>query len=211
MKTVDPTSQSIQTIQNILLAAVAPRPIALVSTIDQNNISNLAPFSFFNAFGSNPPFVAFSPARRVRDGTLKDTYYNLMSTHECVVNVVTLQMAKAMLVCSKDFPKDTDEFKESGLTPLPSDLVKALRVKESPIHFECKLVEMVHLGDQPGSGNLAICKIVRFHIDTSLLDQENNIDPRKISHIARNGKQFYTKVDQESLFIIDEKLQTVIA
>ena len=187
----------------ILTGGVGPRPIALVSTLSQDGKRNLAPFSFFNAFGSNPPIVAFSPARKTRDGGLKDTYNNLIQTKECVVQVVTYAMAKQVNICSAEFAPGVDEFIESGLTPIDSLKVKPPRVKESPFQMECVLKQMVPLGEKPGSGNLAICEVLVFHISESVY-KDGIIHPELLDLVARNGGHFYTRASGKALFELEK-------
>ncbi|MEJ5263391.1 MAG: flavin reductase family protein, partial [Ignavibacterium sp.] len=142
MKSILPKELSVPEVQRLLQGGIGPRPIALVSTISKNGANNLTPFSFFNVFGANPPVIAFSPSRRGKDGSLKDTYLNLMDTKECVVNAVTYSMVEQISLASTEYEYGIDEFVKSGLTPIGSDLVKPKRVKESPFQMECKLLEM---------------------------------------------------------------------
>jgi flavin reductase (DIM6/NTAB) family NADH-FMN oxidoreductase RutF len=183
----------------LLLGGVLPRPIALVSTISTDGIKNLAPFSFFNVFGANPPIIAFSASRRGRDGTFKDTYNNLVATRECVVQAVTYEMVEQINTASKEFPPSEDEFVLSGLTPIPSKLVAPHRVKESPFQMECKLHQMINLGDGNAAGNLAICEVVLFHIAQHILD-DGQINPFKYDAVARLGGDYYTRVTAGSIF-----------
>src|SRR3989338_1311594 len=187
----------------ILTGGVGPRPIALVSTLSQDGKRNLAPFSFFNAFGSNPPIVAFSPARKTRDGGLKDTYNNLIQTKECVVQAVTYAMAKQVNICSAEFAPGVDEFIESGLTPIDSLKVKPPRVKESPFQMECVLKQMMSLGEKPGSGNLAVCEVLVFHIAESVY-KDGIIHPDLMDLVARNGGHFYTISKCNALFELEK-------
>jgi flavin reductase (DIM6/NTAB) family NADH-FMN oxidoreductase RutF len=199
MLTVNPKEVKQSEVQKWLTGGVAPRPIALVSTLSADGIRNLSPFSFFNAFGSNPPVVAFSPSRRGRDNTLKDTYNNLIDTKECVIHAVTMDIVHQINLASSEFPPETDEFYMSGFTPVESQFVKPYRVKESPFAMECKLLQMIELGGTNGSGNLAVCEVVLFHIDESVLTN-NAIDPFKIHHTGRNGGNWYTRADQNSMY-----------
>jgi flavin reductase (DIM6/NTAB) family NADH-FMN oxidoreductase RutF len=203
MKRINPSDLNPHEILALLIGGVSPRPIALVSTLSKDGIPNLAPFSFFNAFGSNPPTVAFSPARRGRDGTTKDTYENLMATKECVVQIVTFDMVNKVNISSKEFPPEVDEFIESGLTPIPSEIVKAARVKESPYQMECTLTQMVTLGDKPGSGNLAICEVKLFHVNEDLFEN-GIIQPDKLDSVARNGGNFYTRASGDAIFELEK-------
>lgn len=200
MLTIDPKEAGNKESFKYLVGAVGPRPIAFVSTISEDGINNLSPFSFFNCFGSNPPVLAFSPSRRGRDNTVKDTYNNLLATKECVIHVVTYSIVEQMNLSSTEFPSDVDEFPKSGFTPLDSDLVKAKRVKESPVHFECKLMQMVELGGQAGSGNLAICEVVKIHINEAVINEKGGIDPFKLDLVGRNGGNWYTRANGEALF-----------
>ncbi len=185
-----------------LIGGIAPRPIALVSTISADGVYNLAPFSFFNAVSANPPVIVFAPAQTADPNRPhKDTYLNLIATRECVVQVVTHKIVQQVNIAAKEFAYGVDEFKESGLTPIPSDLVKAPRVKESPFQMECKLLEMKVFGDQPGSGNLAICEVIKFHIDEKIFREgSTRIDPQLIDLVGRNGENFYTRASGEAIF-----------
>ncbi len=198
-RTINPKEIKQSEVQKWLTGGVAPRPIALVSTISAGGTKNLSPFSFFNAFGSNPPIVAFSPARRGRDNSLKDTYNNLVETKECVIHAVTMDIVQQMNLSSSEFSADVDEFYMAGFTPIQSEIVKPFRVKESPFAMECKLLQMVELGGSNGSGNLAICEIVMFHINDEIITNDK-IDPFKIRHTARNGGNWYTIVDENSMY-----------
>jgi flavin reductase (DIM6/NTAB) family NADH-FMN oxidoreductase RutF len=137
---IDPQTTPIPDFYQFMIAAIAPRPIAFVSTVDEEGNANLAPYSFFNAFSANPPIFVFSAGRRVQDGTIKDTLSNIEDTMECVINVVSYDIVHQMTLTSINYPKGTSEFTKAGLTPIPSDLVKAYRVKESPVQFESRLV-----------------------------------------------------------------------
>ncbi|MBI1805703.1 MAG: flavin reductase family protein [Ignavibacteria bacterium] len=174
-----------------MIGSIVPRPIAFVSTVSRDGIRNLAPFSFFNGVCSNPPIVLFSTVIR-KDGGHKDTLNNVEATKEFVINIVSEDFGEEMNICSFDFPPDVDEFKESGLTPIPSDLVKAPRVQESRIQMECKLVQIIHFGQGPGGGSTVFGEVVRFHIQDQLLDNFK-IDPDKLQAIGRMGGPTYTR------------------
>jgi flavin reductase (DIM6/NTAB) family NADH-FMN oxidoreductase RutF len=182
-----------------LLGGVGPRPIALVSTLSADGIPNLAPFSFFNAFGANPPTIGFSPSRRIRDGTVKHTYTNLLTTRECVVQCVTYAMVQQVSLASTEYPEGVSEFVKAGLTAVPSDIVKPARVKESPFQMECRLTKMIELGDGPGSGNLALCEVVKFHIDEELF-VDGVIHPDRIDLVARQSANFYARAQGAAVF-----------
>jgi flavin reductase (DIM6/NTAB) family NADH-FMN oxidoreductase RutF len=201
MYSFDPKELDLKHRHQLLIGGVAPRPIALVSSQSADGVDNLAPFSFFNAFGSNPPVIAFSAARRGRNGTTKDTYNNLMETRECVVHIVTYSMVEQMNMTSTEYPTGVDEFEKSGFTKIKSNVVKPFRVKESPFHMECTLREMVSLGDQPASGNLAICDVVRFHIAKEMY-VDGRVQIEKMDQVARNGGPYYTRAFGPSMFQI---------
>jgi len=188
-------------VQTYLLGGVVPRPIALVSTLSEKGLPNLAPFSFFNVFGVNPPTVAFSSTRRIRDCSNKDTYSNLVATKECVIQAVTHSMVQQISLASSDFADDVDEFAKSGLTPVASDLVKPSRVAESPFQLECRLQQMVSLGDGPGSGNLAICEVLKFHIAEEIFDK-GAVHPDRIDLVARMGADFYVRATGSAVFTV---------
>ncbi len=196
---------SVQEIQGFLLGGVAPRPIALASTLSKDGNRNLSPFSFFNAFGANPPTVAFSPARRQRDKSTKDTYQNLVDTKECVIQTVTYAMIQQVSLASTEYESDVDEFVKCGLTPIPSDMIKPDRVKESPFQMECKLVQMIHLGDGGGSGNLAICEVIKFHIAEDIFEN-GVIHPELIDAVGRNSANFYTRASGDAIFEIEKPI-----
>ena len=192
MQHFDPKNLSVQEMHKLLLGGVVPRPIALVSTISESGINNISPFSFFNAFGANPPLIAFSPNRRGTDGSLKDTYNNLLAVKECVVQAVTYEMVEQVSLSSTEYPPDVDEFIKSGLTPVDSDIVKPKRVKESPFQMECILKEMNSYGQESGSANMAICEVVKFHVSNDVFTN-GIIDPTKIDLVARMSANYYSR------------------
>jgi flavin reductase (DIM6/NTAB) family NADH-FMN oxidoreductase RutF len=202
MKIIDPKTTPTRDFHQFLLGAVAPRPIAFVSTIDTDGNPNLAPYSFFNAFSSNPPILVFSSNRRVVDNTTKDTLANVQATMEVVVNVVNYNIVRQMAVTSIQFDAGVSEFEKAGLTPVPSDMVKPFRVKESPAQLECKVKEILTLGEHGGAGHLIICEVVRMHIDENVLDERNRIDPHKIDLMGRMGRAYYTRASGESIHTI---------
>ncbi len=187
-----------------LLGSVAPRPIAFVSTIDAQGRTNLAPYSFFNAFSSNPPILVYSSNRRVEGNTTKDTLHNIMESKECVVNVVNYEIVRQMMICSVDFPTEISEFEQSGLTPVPAELVKCPLVKESPVNMECVVQEIIPLGDQGGAGHLIICKVVCMHVSESVLDENSRIDPHKIDLMGRMGRAFYVRASGKSVLAMPQ-------
>ena len=202
----EPKDLSVPEVHRLLLGGVAPRPIGLVSTISPAGILNLSPFSFFNAFGANPPIIAFSPSRRGRDGSLKDTYNNLQETRECVVQAVTFEMVEQISLASTEYPPEVNEFEKSGLTPIDSDLVKPKRVKESPFQMECKLKDMFSYGQGGASANIAICEVIKFHIAKDIF-KEGIIHPDLINLVGRMSGEFYTKASGDSIFSIEKPNQ----
>ena len=205
MITINPKNTETKIVQEYLLSSVGPRPIALASTIDNNNIPNLSPFSFFNVFSGNPPILIFSPARRIRNNTEKDTLKNLKEIKEVVINVVNHDIADKMVISSLDYASDVDEFIEAGFTHLKSDLIKPFRVKESPVQMECKVNEIISLGENGGSGNLVICEILLIHVSKKILDENKKINQEKIDLIGRLGFNWYIKNSEKSLFEIKKK------
>ena len=183
-----------------LLGSVAPRPICFASTIDSEGRSNLSPFSFFNVFGSKPPILIFSPARRVRDNTIKHTLENVHETKEVVVNIVNYNIVQQMNLASCEYPKHTDEFVKAGFTPIKSDLVRPFRVKESPVQLECKVLQVIETGKEGGAANLIICEVVCMHIDDNVLDEHGQIDPNKIDLVARMGADHYCRASGSAIF-----------
>jgi flavin reductase (DIM6/NTAB) family NADH-FMN oxidoreductase RutF len=193
MISFEPKDLSIQNLHSYLLSAVAPRPIAFASTMDKNGHPNLSPFSFFNVFSSNPPILIFSPNRRVRDNTVKHTLENAEDVKEVVINMVNFDIVQQTSLSSTEYGKGVNEFEKAGLTMLKSDMVKPFRVAESPIQFECKVNDIIHLGTEGGAGNLIICEIVKFHITEDVLDENKVIIQEKLDLVARAGGNYYNR------------------
>lgn len=191
-------------VQNYLQHSIAPRPICFASTIDKAGNINLSPFSFFNLFSSNPPIVIFSPARRVRDNTTKHSLQNVLEVPEVVINIVDYEMVQQVSLASCEYPKETNEFFKVGLTSQPATLVKPPMVRESKVKLECKVNEVKPLGENGGAGNLVICEVLRMHIDDSILNEKGMIDQRRLHHVARLGGDWYCKVDESNLFIVQK-------
>ena len=208
MVSINPNDISPAKLQGYLQGAVAPRPIAFASTLDENGNPNLSPFSFFNVFSSNPPILIFSPARRVRDNSIKHTLINSKNTKEVVINVVNYEIVQQMSLSSTEYPDGVNEFEKAGLTMLKSDLVKPFRVAESPVQFECKVNEVVALGNEGGAGNLVICEVVKIHIDESVLDENGTIDQHKIDLVARCGGNWYSRANM-GLFEVEKPISTL--
>lgn len=196
----DPGAVSIPKFHHLMLGAIAPRPIAFASTIDLQGRPNLSPFSFFNAFGANPPIVVFSPSRRGKDNTTKHTYENIREVPEVVINVVTFDMVRKVSDSSADFPKGVNEFDMVGFTMEPSDLVKPFRVKESPVQFECKVLQVIETGYGNAAGNLAVCEILRVHVNPAVMDGQGRIDQHKIDLVGRLGGEYYVRASGTALF-----------
>ncbi len=205
---IDVNSISTSEIHQILLTAIAPRPIAFASTINEEGLVNLSPFSFFNVFSANPPILIFSPARRVRDNTIKHTLENVREVKEVVINTVNYPMVEQMSLASTEYDKGVNEFIKSGLTPIDSIKVRPPRVKESPVSFECVVDNIVELGDEGGAGNLIISRVVMIHIDSKYLDENNLLETKKLDHVARMGANWYTRVTEQTLFEIPKPIQT---
>ncbi|BDC98799.1 flavin reductase family protein [Persicobacter psychrovividus] len=201
---INPKEQSIGDFHRLMLSAVVPRPIAFVSTIDANGHVNLSPFSFFNAFGANPPILAFSPARRVRDNTTKHTLENVLEVPECVIHIVNGAIVEQMSLSSSEYDEQVNEFLKSGLTEKPSTMVKPPIVQEAPVAFECKVQQVVDLGGKKGSGNLVICEVLVAHVREGLLQEDGLIDPLRLDPMARMGGNLYSKVNHDSLFTIQK-------
>ncbi|MCX8080295.1 MAG: flavin reductase family protein [Bacteroidia bacterium] len=209
MKSISPVTLKVPELQRLLQSVIAPRPICFASTISADGIPNLAPFSFFNLFSSNPPIVVFSPALSGRTGQPKDTLLNLKEVPEVAVNIVTYPMVHAVSLASSPYPRFTDEFVKSGFTPLPSEKIKPPRVKESPVHLECVVKQIIPLGDQGGAGNLIIAEVVLIHINENIFDENQKINPAKLELVARLGDNWYLKVTPESLFEIEKPITTI--
>ena len=205
MLTIQPKETPTAKLHGYLLSAVAPRPIALASTIDKDGKPNVSPFSFFNVFSANPPVLIFSPARRVRDNTTKHTLENAKATKEVVINVVNHDIVHQTSLSSTEYEQGVNEFEKAGFSMLASEKVKPFRVKESPVQFECKVLEIKELGSQGGAGNLIICEVVCMHIDESILDENGNIDQVKLDLVARAGGSFYSRA-KDSFFEIPKPI-----
>ena len=208
MLSIDPKEISTGKLHRYLLGAIAPRPIAFASTIDADGNPNLSPFSFFNVFGSNPPILIFSPARRVRDNTTKHTLENALATKEVVINVVNYAIVQQMSLSSTEYPEGVNEFEKAGFTMLASDIIKPFRVAESPVQFECKVNDVIFTGDKGGAGNLVVCEVVKIHIADDVLDENGAIDQHKIDLVARAGGSYYSRA-RDGFFEIPKPISTL--
>lgn len=184
----------------LLLSGVAPRPIALVSTLSKDGIPNLAPYSFFNAYASNPPIIAIGPAISAATGKIKDTYTNIMETGECTINAVTFAMTEQISLASCEFAPEIDEYVKSGLHPIPSAIVKPSRVQESPFQLECKLIESIALmRDRGGNGNIMLLEVVKMHVREDIFINDR-MDPHRLDLVARMGYDYYCRAHGNAIF-----------
>jgi len=209
MLSIDPKSLPVPQLHQYLLGAIGPRPICFAATVDENGNNNLSPFSFFNVFSANPPILIFSPARSGRTNATKDTYNNVKKVPEVVINIVNYDITQQMSLSSSPYGPEIDEFVKAGFTPLDSETVKPKRVAESPVQFECKVIEVKELGTEGGAGNLVICEVTKIHIDESILDEKGAIDQKKIDLVARMGGNWYCRADKNSMFEVVKPLTTI--
>ena len=193
----------------LMVASISPRPIAFVGTKSAKGYDNLAPFSFFNGFGANPPIIGFSPALSGRTGKPKDTLININETKEFTISVVNFNIANQMSLSSCEFSSTVDEFEKAGLSKEKSNLVKPYGVSESPIIFECKLVNILELGGKPGSGNLILGEIVAFHVNKNIIDDSNIIDEKSMDLIGRMGYGDYVQASKSMFTIYKPKFNGV--
>jgi flavin reductase (DIM6/NTAB) family NADH-FMN oxidoreductase RutF len=191
---INPADLNRKNLYKLMTGCIVPRPIGWISTIDLQGRRNLAPFSYFCAASSDPPYVLFCPALRVQDGAMKDTLRNVRMTGEFVVNLVTEALTEAMNVSSTDFPPDIDEFEAAGLTPEPASVVQPPRVAESPVHFECKMERLIELGTKPGGGNIVIGRVVHFQVDDEVLLDGFKIDIQALKPVGRLAGAGYCRV-----------------
>jgi flavin reductase (DIM6/NTAB) family NADH-FMN oxidoreductase RutF len=189
---VDPASTDYRSVYKILIGSVVPRPIAFVSSISPEGAFNLAPFSFFTVASSHPPVLVFNVALRANSDPRKDTLRNITTAREFVVNIVSEEFGQKMNLCSGDYSPEVDEFQISGLTPVPSDIVKAPRVAESHINMECRLLYTISLSGLVSGGNLVLGEVIRFHIDDAYFNNYR-IDQDKLRAIGRMGGSSYTR------------------
>lgn len=204
---LDISAITAQEVYQILSTAVAPRPIAFASTIDKEGRINLSPFSFFNVFSAQPPILIFSPVRRMRDNTSKDTLQNVHEVKEVVINIVDHGMVEQMSLTSTEYDKGVSEFGKSGLTPVASDKVRPPRVKESPVAFECEVDNIIALGEEGGAGSLVVSRVVKIHMSSKNLDDQGKLDTTKLDLVARLGANWYARVTPESLFEIPKPIR----
>jgi flavin reductase (DIM6/NTAB) family NADH-FMN oxidoreductase RutF len=195
-RSFDPKDLETTVLHDFLLSTIAPRPIAWASTVDKSGNVNLAPFSFFNVFGSNPPTLVFSPSNRVKDNTQKHTLYNAKETGECVINIANYELVGQMALTAGEFGDGINEFEMANLETEPSVKVKAPRIKASPAQFECIVKQIISTGTNAGSGNLIICEVIYLHLNENIFNDEGKIDPRLVDNVARMGKIWYTRANR---------------
>jgi flavin reductase (DIM6/NTAB) family NADH-FMN oxidoreductase RutF len=198
--TIDPKEIPLQKLVSYLQGSVAPRPIAFVSSVDRKGNVNLSPFSFFNLFSMHPPILVFSPSRRVRDNTTKHTLENVKEVPEVTINIVNYTMVEQASLASCEFPKGVNEFVKAGFTEVPSTKVKPPRVGESPVSFECKVKQVIPLGEEGGAGNLVVCEVLLAHFNDEIFDDEGRINPWKLDAVARMGNDFYCRAQGDNIF-----------
>lgn len=208
-RSYNPDELKVMELQGLLQGAIAPRPICLASTIDANGQVNLSPFSFFNMFSTKPPILIFSPARRGRDNTTKHTLENVLDVPEVCINVVNYAMVQQTSLSSTEYPKNTNEFIKSGLTPEPSLTIKPPRVKQSPVQLECIVNQVIPLGVEGGAGNLVICEVKLFHVHVDVLNAVGKIDQNKIDLVSRLGGDWYARASGAALFEVPKPLTTL--
>ena len=191
----------------LLTGAIGPRPICWASTLSKEGNANLAPYSFFNIFSSNPPILVFSSNRRGRDNTTKDTYHNLLDNGEVVVNIVSYNLVHQMNISSTDYAENINEFSKAGVTPIASEVIKPFRVKEAKVQLECVLEDTKHLGNEGGAGTLFICAIQKIHIHASILADDGLIDAQKIDLVGRLGRNDYVRASGNAVFGINNPFE----
>ena len=208
MKTISPQDLNNFELQTLLQTAIAPRPIALASTVDKDGNVNLSPFSFFNMFSSNPPVVIFSPARRVRDNTTKHTLENVLEVPEVVIGIVNYKIVQQISLSSTEYGKEVNEFVKAGLTMKDADVVQPKLIEECPVNLECKVLEVKHLGTEGGAGNLVICEVIKIHVREEYLNEQGTLDQKKLDLVARLGGNWYSRNNADNLFEVPKPLVT---
>ena len=208
IQTILPSELSIPDLQRTLQFAVGPRPIALVSSVNREGLVNLSPFSFFNIFSTNPPILVFSPARRIRDNSTKDTLNNVLEVPEVVIHSVSHSMVEQTSLSSTEYARGINEFTKAGFTQVASTHVAPPRVAEAPVALECRVNEVVALGDGPGAGNLVICEVIAIHINDQVLDDEGRLDQDRLDLVGRLGGDWYVRAHGDALFEVEKPLAT---
>ncbi len=191
---LNPNTLSHQSLYKILTGAILPRPIGWISTLSADGVPNLAPFSFFNVVCSAPPTVLFCASIRNSDGGKKDTFHNVKATGEFVVNIVTEELLEAMNLTSIEAPPEFNEMEFAKLTPAPSLTVKPPRVKESPIHFECRLNQIIEISDKPGGGAIVIGTVTHIHAEDRVMVGQDKINLKELKPVGRLMASGYVRV-----------------
>ena len=206
----DPAELAIPQMHQLLVGGIGPRPVCFASTVDAEGRANLAPFSFFNVFSANPPVLIFSPANSGRDASPKHSYLNAKAHPEVVINIVTESMVQKMNVAAAPWDKGVSEFEMAGFTPLASEVVKPARVAESPVQYECKVIEVKELGTGGGSGNLVICQVLRVHVNRAVMTEDGRIDQTALHTVGRLGGHWYSRTGAEHMFELAQPMQNPI-
>jgi flavin reductase (DIM6/NTAB) family NADH-FMN oxidoreductase RutF len=185
-ESLDALKQDFTQNYKFLIGPISPRPIAFVSTRNLDGSNNLAPFSFFTAVSAKPMIIAFCPMIRSSNEAKKDTQVNIEREKEFVINFVHEAIASKVNLASSELPYGEDEFKFAGFTPLKSETIKAMRVQESMVHFECKLRDILSYGDKKGAGSLITGEVVKIHVESSIY-VDGKIDMHKYRPVARGA------------------------
>lgn len=209
-RTITPGEIPIPQLHQFLIGSVAPRPICFASTIDNNGVPNLAPFSFFNVFSANPPILIFAPNNSGKTGEPKHTLLNVKEVPEVVINMVNFEMVEKMNVAAAPWERGISEFEKAGFTSIQSDLVQPFRVAESPVQIECKVLEIKEMGQGGGAGNIVICQVLRMHISEEILNEEGKIDQHKIDLVGRLGGSWYSSSRNDALFQLAQPMVKTI-
>ena len=204
MNRISPSDIEPRLFYRLLSGVIGPRPIALVSSSNLNGEINLAPFSFFNVMSIQPPVLVFSPLTRLRNNTKKDTVINVHQHKEVVINILGYEHVEQVSIAGNDYKSEVNEFVKSGFKEVPSDIVVPPRVKEALASFECKVLSVIALGDKGGSGNLVVCEVLTAHFQEGLINQEYQVNVENLNLIGRLGQDYYTKVDNNSLFQVEK-------
>lgn len=208
MLSINPKDVITQKLYGLMVSSVGPRPIAFASTISEGGEPNLSPFSFFNMMSADPPILVFSPLLKISDTSSKHTLQNAETTKEVVINIVNYDIVQQMSLSSTAYGKGVNEFEKAGLTMQKSELVKPFRVKESPVQFECKVNQIVKLGQAGGAGNMIVCEVVKMHIAEDILDENQKIDQFKLDQVARMGGNLYSRANK-GIFEIPKPLSAI--
>ena len=192
----NPKELELREVHQLLLGSVAPRPIGFTGSMNKDGHINLAPFSYHNAFSSNPPVIGISPAFNGRTGKAKHTLTNILDTKEFTLSVVTHNIVEQMNICAAEYPLDVNEFEKSGLNQHPSEIISVPGVQESPFIMECQFIQHIQLGKEPAGGNLLLGEVVQFHAKEEVYNDNGQIDPVKVDQVARLGLNWYTRSNQ---------------